>query len=177
LTANIIPGDEEGEGVTEVEFEISSDVLVKNVYLSIYDVDKTGPLVHFTGNYFDLLPGETRAIGFRSDRPVRNFKRNLEIVSLKDAQMLMNKLAAKNAKGREVLLAWPVFSFFLLSSFFSGANLKTICWPALFLPPWFYCLKGFKILNLSRISCLCCISSEYNKEQLFSKADAITKLS
>jgi beta-mannosidase len=101
ININIIPGEEEGEGVTEVEFEISSDVLVKNVYLSIDDFDKIQPLTHFTDNYFDLLPGETRVIGFRSDRPVRNFRRNLEIVSLKDTQMVMNKLAAKNAKGRE----------------------------------------------------------------------------
>jgi beta-mannosidase len=91
IKINIISGDEEWEGVMEGEFEISSDTLVKNVYFSIYDIDTPRPLVHFSDNYFDLLPGETRVICFSSDRPVKNFRMKLGMVSLNDVQMVMNK--------------------------------------------------------------------------------------
>jgi beta-mannosidase len=91
IKINIIPGDEEWEGVTGGEFEISSDTLVKNIYFSIYDIDRPRTLVHFSDNYFDLPAGETRVICFSSDRPVKNFGMKLEMVSLKDAQMVMNK--------------------------------------------------------------------------------------
>ncbi|NIM12260.1 MAG: glycoside hydrolase family 2 protein [Candidatus Aminicenantes bacterium] len=91
IKINIISGDEEWEGVTKGGFEISSDTLVKNVYLSIYDIDRPRPLMHFSDNYFDLLPGETRVICFSSDRLVKNFGMKLGMVSLRDVSQTVSR--------------------------------------------------------------------------------------
>jgi len=73
ITKAILPGD------YGYSIELSSDKLVKNVFLKVKDVQG-----FFTDNYFDLLPNETVKIDFITMRKIRDLDKKLEIKSLID---------------------------------------------------------------------------------------------
>jgi beta-mannosidase len=58
---------------------LTSGNLVKNLYLSIEDEGK------FSDNYFDIMPGETKVITFKSIGEIANFENKLTLVSLVDS--------------------------------------------------------------------------------------------
>jgi len=64
-----------------IEISISSDKLIKNIYFSL---DKTEG--HFSDNYFDIVPGETKTIKFISDKNIdlNKFKSEIVILNLSD---------------------------------------------------------------------------------------------
>ncbi len=55
-----------------------SDRLAKNVYLA------SGRQGSFSDNFFDLLPGETRTISFRTEQKISGFEESLKILTLAD---------------------------------------------------------------------------------------------
>jgi len=57
---------------------LSTDKLVKDLYLS---VEKEG---FFSDNYFDLLPGEQKAITFTTKKNIKDFEKKLKMMSLVD---------------------------------------------------------------------------------------------
>ncbi len=57
---------------------LSSDRLAKNVYLA------SGRQGSFSDNFFDLLPGETRTISFRTKQKISGFEESLKILTLAD---------------------------------------------------------------------------------------------
>lgn len=59
---------------------LSSKTLVKDLYVSF-----PGYLGNFSDNYFDLLPGETKVIEFRTDKVIPQAKKNIKLFSLKDS--------------------------------------------------------------------------------------------
>jgi len=59
---------------------VTSPVLARSVYLSFSNLD-----AQISDNYFDLLPGETRAIEVSSAAPLDALKAQLHVVSLTDA--------------------------------------------------------------------------------------------
>lgn len=61
------------------EIELSTDKLAKDVYLSM---DQDG---FFTDNYFDLLPGEVKKIGLKTETEIGDLKSKIEIMSLIDS--------------------------------------------------------------------------------------------
>jgi len=58
--------------------ELSADRLVKNLYLSL---DEDG---FFSDNFFDLLPGEKKAVNFTSKRKIEGLGNKLKLMSLFD---------------------------------------------------------------------------------------------
>jgi beta-mannosidase len=60
---------------------LTSSVLAKNVYLSI-----PGAEVHFSDNYFDLMPGGTKIVELRSDAPVSGVRERVLIRTLGDGR-------------------------------------------------------------------------------------------
>ena len=58
---------------------ISTDVLSKNLYLSFEDYEGW-----FSDNYFDLLPGETREIIFKTKEAISNPEKEIEIRTIRD---------------------------------------------------------------------------------------------
>lgn len=67
-------------GLTQC-FSIKSDVLMKNVFLSI-----EGEAISLSDNYFDLLPNETKTIYFRTNKKIKNLDKKIKIKSLIDVQ-------------------------------------------------------------------------------------------
>jgi beta-mannosidase len=61
------------------EIELTSDKLAKDIYLS---TDADG---FFNDNYFDLLPGESKKIEFRSGEIIDNLKDTIKIMTLADS--------------------------------------------------------------------------------------------
>ncbi len=60
------------------QITLSSDKLAKNVYLS------SGHKGSFSGNFFDLLPGETRTVTFSTKDKSSGFEGKLKIITLAD---------------------------------------------------------------------------------------------
>jgi len=60
--------------------QLRSEVLAKNVYLQVADVDG-----FFSDNYFDLLPGETKTLTFRTGTQVDDLPQRLQITTLVDS--------------------------------------------------------------------------------------------
>lgn len=58
---------------------VRSDRFVRGLYLSVEDT-----LVHFSDNFFDLLPGESRTVHAASDLPEKEFTARLGHISLAD---------------------------------------------------------------------------------------------
>jgi len=59
---------------------LRSAQLARDVFLSFGDLD-----VHTSDNYFDLLPGESVIIGFKSSAPIDQIREAMKVVSLTDA--------------------------------------------------------------------------------------------
>ena len=67
----------EADGVCEVS--VSSDRFARGVYLYADGID-----LHFSDNFFDLLPGETRTVTVRTDAAPEILKQRLKTMSLSD---------------------------------------------------------------------------------------------
>ncbi|MGZ4157110.1 MAG: glycoside hydrolase family 2 protein, partial [Bacteroidia bacterium] len=60
-------------------FAISSDVLMKNVSVSI-----EGESINLSDNYFDLMPGEPKTIYLPRHMHIKNLEKKIKITSLVD---------------------------------------------------------------------------------------------
>ena len=67
----------EADGVCEVS--VSSDSFARGVYLYADGLD-----LHFSDNFFDLLPGETRTVTVRTDAAPEILRQSLKTMSLSD---------------------------------------------------------------------------------------------
>ncbi len=65
------------DGVVSVE--LSTDNLAKNVFLSIPD-----ETAHFSDNYFDLMPGQSKNITIKTDKSAKEIQNALQVISLVD---------------------------------------------------------------------------------------------
>jgi beta-mannosidase len=63
------------------QIRLSTDKLAKNVFVS------TNVSGHFSANFFDLLPRETRIITFESNTRSEDFKNDLKIIALNDINL------------------------------------------------------------------------------------------
>ncbi len=62
------------------KISLSSDKLVKNIYLTTPGIDG-----FFSDNYFDILPGQTVELSFETKDQTSNFEKVLNLVSLVDS--------------------------------------------------------------------------------------------
>ena len=58
---------------------LRSEVFVRGLYLSV-----EGEMLHFSDNFFDLLPGEPRTVSVSTDLPRSEFEARLGTLSLAD---------------------------------------------------------------------------------------------
>ncbi|MCW3463223.1 beta-mannosidase [Chitinophaga nivalis] len=70
------------KSASEVVLQLRSDKLARNVYLVL---NQENDQEHFSDNYFDLLPGETKTIRLRTARLPEQVKQSLKVTSLVDA--------------------------------------------------------------------------------------------
>ena len=63
----------------EYDVTVRSDNLARGVYLSV-----EGETAHFSDNFFDLMPGETRTVRVASELNAKQLARRLKSMSLAD---------------------------------------------------------------------------------------------
>ena len=78
VTFEIVPDD---LGVT---LALTSDVLAKNVFLRLDGIDHSSGNVHFSDNFFDILPGETVSVRIDTDIQASEIKDRVRIKTLRD---------------------------------------------------------------------------------------------
>jgi len=64
----------------EIEVELKSDVLLKDVCISLQ-----GETAWYSDNYFDLIPGNVKKIKIKTEKSISGVKEKLKIISLRDS--------------------------------------------------------------------------------------------